>query len=144
MPRRSVTSRRRVEGGQRTSTLTRVADIFVEESTDLTTFQNILLFMGGAGGIALGVAVPYFYGETTTASELRPNNTPCFVCDGTGVMSCRFCGGTGSTSMTLGSGEVVESTCVNCGGESSIVCTTCNGTGIQARYLDRREFADDD
>merc|ERR1712176_1672967 len=56
MPRRSVTSRRRVEGGQRTSTLTRVADIFVEESADLTTFQNILLFMGGAGGIALGVA----------------------------------------------------------------------------------------
>jgi RecJ-like exonuclease len=121
-----------------------VADIFVEESTDLTTFQNILLFLGGAGGIGLGVAVPYFYGETTTASEMRPNNTPCFVCDGTGVMPCRFCGGKGVTAMTLGSGEVVESTCVNCGGESSIVCTTCNGTGIQARYLDRREFADDD
>ena len=121
-----------------------MADIFVEESTDLTTFQNALLFLGGAAGLALGVAVPNFYEETTRVSETRVNNTPCFVCDGTGAIPCRFCDDTGMTEMTLGSGEVERQRCVNCSGGANIICTTCNGSGIQSRFLERRDFADDD
>jgi len=46
--------------------------------------------------------------------------------------------------MMMGSGELQTAVCVNCSGEGKIVCTTCNGTGIAPRYLDRREFVDDD
>merc|ERR1711990_881236 len=139
-------SRPRVERGFgfARDTRTRVADIFVEENTGITTLQTVLLFMGGGAGLALGVAVPSFYTQASDASESRPNTQPCFVCEGTGVTVCRFCDGIGTTSMTMGSGEVKTTTCVNCSGESTIVCTTCNGTGIQPRYLDRRDFADDD
>merc|ERR1712176_98873 len=119
-------------------------DMFVEESSSLSTFQDILLFVAAGAGLALGVAIPTFYNTSTDASEERGNNQPCFPCDGTGEMTCRFCLGKGVTTMTLGSGEVKEETCVNCSGKCKIVCTTCNGTGIQPRYLDRRVFADDD
>ena len=116
----------------------RAVDMFVEEETNLNIFQTILLVMGGAAGIAAGIAVPRFYQTQSDASEERPNTQPCFVCEGTGETMCRFCDGAGQTTMTLGSGETQTQECINCSGRASIVCTTCNGTGIQPRYLDRR------
>ncbi|GJP29239.1 hypothetical protein CLOM_g21247 [Closterium sp. NIES-68] len=44
----------------------------------------------------------------------------------------------------LGGGEREESECINCSGKGAITCTTCQGAGVQPRYLDRREFKDDD
>ena len=116
----------------------RAVDMFVEEETTLNIFQTILLVMGGAAGIAAGIAVPRFYQVQSDASEERPNTQPCFVCEGTGETMCRFCDGSGQTTMTLGSGETKTQECINCSGRGTIVCTTCNGTGIQPRYLDRR------
>ncbi|CAI5973670.1 unnamed protein product [Closterium sp. NIES-65] len=58
--------------------------------------------------------------------------------------SCRFCQGTGVVVVELGGGEREESECINCTGKGAITCTTCQGTGVQPRYLDRREFKDDD
>ncbi|XP_073111495.1 protein SPA, chloroplastic isoform X1 [Elaeis guineensis] len=57
---------------------------------------------------------------------------------------CRFCTGTGSVTVVLGGGETEVSRCINCEGAGTLTCTTCQGTGIQPRYLDRREFKDDD
>ncbi|KAG6517014.1 hypothetical protein ZIOFF_020391 [Zingiber officinale] len=56
---------------------------------------------------------------------------------------CRFCTGSGKISVALG-GENEVSQCINCDGAGTLTCTTCQGTGIQPRYLDRREFKDDD
>merc|ERR1719258_767985 len=81
----------------------RAVDMFVEEETTISTFQTILLFLGGAAGIGAGIAVPSFYSNQTAESEARPNTQPCFVCDGTGETVCRFCDGTGETTMMLGS-----------------------------------------
>ncbi|CAK9148273.1 unnamed protein product [Ilex paraguariensis] len=60
------------------------------------------------------------------------------------VERCRFCMGSGSVTVELGGGEKEVSRCINCDGVGSLTCTTCQGTGIQPRYLDRREFKDDD
>uniref|UniRef100_M0ZWR6 Protein SPA, chloroplastic n=1 Tax=Solanum tuberosum TaxID=4113 RepID=M0ZWR6_SOLTU len=57
---------------------------------------------------------------------------------------CRFCMGTGSVTVELGGGETEVSRCINCDGAGGLTCTTCQGSGIQPRYLDRREFKDDD
>lgn len=51
---------------------------------------------------------------------------------------CRFCTGTGSVTVEIGSGETEVSRCINCEGAGTLTCTTCQGTGIQPRYLDRR------
>ncbi|KAG6435349.1 hypothetical protein SASPL_100220 [Salvia splendens] len=61
-----------------------------------------------------------------------------------GKEKCRFCMGTGSVSVELGGDEKEISRCINCDGAGSLTCTTCQGSGIQPRYLDRREFKDDD
>jgi len=58
--------------------------------------------------------------------------------------TCRFCLGEGSINVELGGGEAEVSKCINCEGAGSLTCTTCQGTGIQPRYLDRREYKDDD
>lgn len=58
---------------------------------------------------------------------------------------CGFCKGSGevesfATDATLGQMEK----CLNCEAQGYTTCTICNATGIQPRYLDRREFQDDD
>ncbi|ERN18711.1 hypothetical protein AMTR_s00450p00013010 [Amborella trichopoda] len=60
------------------------------------------------------------------------------------VERCRFCMGTGNVTVELSGGEKEVSRCINCEGVGSLTCTTCQGTGIQPRYLDRREFKDED
>ncbi|XP_038973277.1 protein SPA, chloroplastic isoform X3 [Phoenix dactylifera] len=74
----------------------------------------------------------------------RENTQPCFPCNGSGAQQCRFCTGTGNVTVVLGGGETEVSRCINCEGAGTLTCTTCQGTGIQPRYLDRREFKDDD
>ncbi|OAY73989.1 Protein disulfide-isomerase LQY1, chloroplastic, partial [Ananas comosus] len=93
------------------------------------------------------------------AQAKRENTQPCFPCNGTGgalkieleiyiafvfAETCRLCTGKGSVTVVLGGGETEVSQCINCEGAGSLTCTTCQGTGIQPRYLDRREFKDDD
>eukprot|EP00271_Cylindrocystis_brebissonii_P014276 TRINITY_DN35587_c0_g1_i1.p1 TRINITY_DN35587_c0_g1~~TRINITY_DN35587_c0_g1_i1.p1 ORF type:complete len:174 (+),score=20.29 TRINITY_DN35587_c0_g1_i1:142-663(+) len=95
-------------------------------------------------GIALGIGVPIFYEMQTKGAEMRENDQPCFPCRGTGAQTCRFCLGSGNITVELGGGEREVSKCVNCEGGGSITCTTCQGSGIQPRYLDRREYKDDD
>lgn len=98
----------------------------------------------GLAGIVVGIAVPVFYETQMKGAEGRENDQPCFPCAGSGFQTCRFCLGAGSISVELGGGEKEVSKCVNCEGAGSISCTTCQGTGVQPRYLDRREFKDDD
>ncbi|KAG5381044.1 hypothetical protein IGI04_028886 [Brassica rapa subsp. trilocularis] len=57
---------------------------------------------------------------------------------------CRLCVGSGNVTVELGGGEKEVSSCINCDGAGSLTCTTCQGSGVQPRYLDRREFKDDD
>ncbi|XP_002984678.2 protein SPA, chloroplastic [Selaginella moellendorffii] len=107
--------------------------------------QDTLLAVGvGLAGIAVGIGIPVFYETQVKGAEKRINDQPCFPCSGTGSQTCRFCVGSGSIAIALGSGESEKSKCVNCDGAGSITCTTCQGTGIQPRFLDRREFKDDD
>ncbi|KAH1214662.1 Protein disulfide-isomerase LQY1, chloroplastic [Glycine max] len=60
------------------------------------------------------------------------------------IEKCRFCLGSGNVTVELGGGEKEVSRCINCDAVGSLTCTTCQGSGIQPRYLDRREFKDDD
>ena len=106
---------------------------------------EVLLGVGAAVlGTAVGLGTLIFYDSATRAAEKRENRQPCFACAGTGTIECRFCNGTGAITVDLGGGQTESSSCINCDGKGSITCTTCNGTGIQPRYLDRREFQDDD
>ncbi|XP_020094757.1 protein disulfide-isomerase LQY1, chloroplastic isoform X1 [Ananas comosus] len=118
--------------------------------------QNTLVAISvGVVSVAVGIGIPVFY-ETQIdnagranyilvyAQAKRENTQPCFPCNGTGAQTCRLCTGKGSVTVVLGGGETEVSQCINCEGAGSLTCTTCQGTGIQPRYLDRREFKDDD
>ncbi|KAG0601163.1 hypothetical protein M758_11G088800 [Ceratodon purpureus] len=98
----------------------------------------------GVAGLAVGIGVPIFYESQVKSSESRENDQPCFPCKGTGNQVCRFCVGAGNITVELGGGEREVSKCINCEGSGSLTCTTCQGTGVQPRYLDRREYKDDD
>ena len=98
----------------------------------------------GVAGLAVGIGVPIFYESQFKGSEARENDQPCFPCKGSGSQVCRFCVGAGNITVELGGGEKEVSRCINCEGSGSLICTTCQGSGIQPRYLDRREFKDDD
>eukprot|EP00243_Klebsormidium_subtile_P003711 TRINITY_DN17301_c0_g1_i1.p1 TRINITY_DN17301_c0_g1~~TRINITY_DN17301_c0_g1_i1.p1 ORF type:complete len:167 (+),score=14.17 TRINITY_DN17301_c0_g1_i1:249-749(+) len=95
-------------------------------------------------GLAAGIAIPVFYEIQVKGASSRENDQPCFPCKGTGSLLCRFCQGQGVIVVDLGMGSKEESQCINCEGNGSVTCTTCNGSGVQPRYLDRREFRDDD
>ncbi|XP_042472855.1 protein disulfide-isomerase LQY1, chloroplastic-like [Zingiber officinale] len=97
----------------------------------------------GVVSVAVGIAIPVFYESQIDNAAKRENSQPCFPCNGSGAQQCRFCTGSGKISVALG-GENEVSQCINCDGAGTLTCTTCQGTGIQPRYLDRREFKDDD
>ncbi|KAK3423843.1 hypothetical protein EUGRSUZ_F00601 [Eucalyptus grandis] len=98
----------------------------------------------GLVSVAVGIGVPAFYESQIDNAAKRDNTQPCFPCDGSGAQRCRFCTGTGTVTVELGGDEKEVSRCINCDGAGSLTCTTCQGSGIQPRYLDRREFKDDD
>ncbi|XXG40265.1 hypothetical protein AAC387_Pa01g1028 [Persea americana] len=107
--------------------------------------QNTLIAISvGVVSVAVGIGIPVFYETQIDNAAKRENTQPCFPCDGSGSQQCRFCTGTGSVTVEIGSGETEVSRCINCEGAGTLTCTTCQGTGIQPRYLDRREFKDDD
>eukprot|EP00249_Psilotum_nudum_P011732 c23350_g1_i1 orf=236-889(+) len=108
--------------------------------------QDMLVAIGvGLAGVSLGIGIPVFYEIQAKSAANRENDQPCFPCKGTGTQTCRFCVGSGAITLQLGGGEDKEVLkCINCEGTGSITCTTCQGSGIQPRYLDRREFKDDD
>uniref|UniRef100_A0A0E0CXW9 CR-type domain-containing protein n=1 Tax=Oryza meridionalis TaxID=40149 RepID=A0A0E0CXW9_9ORYZ len=89
--------------------------------------QNTIVAISvGVVSVAIGIGIPVFY-------ETQIDNAVC-----------RFCTGKGTVTVVIGGGETEVSNCVNCDGVGSLTCTTCQGSGIQPRYLDRREFKDDD
>ncbi|XP_062210587.1 protein disulfide-isomerase LQY1, chloroplastic-like [Phragmites australis] len=107
--------------------------------------QNTIVAISvGVVSLAVGIGVPVFYETQIDNAAKRENTQPCFPCSGSGAQVCRFCGGKGNVTVVIGGGETEVSQCVNCEGIGSLTCTTCQGTGIQPRYLDRREFKDDD
>ncbi|KAI3844854.1 hypothetical protein MKW92_048534 [Papaver armeniacum] len=107
--------------------------------------QNTIVGISvGILSVAVGIGIPVFYETQIDKSATRENNQPCFPCNGSGSQQCRFCIGTGNVTVELGGDEKEVSNCINCDGAGALTCTTCQGSGIQPRYLDRREFKDDD
>ncbi|XP_007017784.2 PREDICTED: protein SPA, chloroplastic [Theobroma cacao] len=107
--------------------------------------QNTIVAVSvGLVSVAVGIGIPIFYESQIDSAAKRENTQPCFPCNGTGAQRCRFCMGSGTISVELGGDEKEVSKCINCEGVGSLTCTTCQGSGIQPRYLDRREFKDDD
>ena len=111
--------------------------------------DTLLIVASAIAGIGAGIGIPIFYATQADKSSTRENTQLCFACNGTGVTECGFCKGGGQvesflTDSLTSNGDRKMEVCVNCEGKGYITCTTCNGTGIQPRYLDRREFQDDD
>ncbi|PSR99596.1 Protein SPA like [Actinidia chinensis var. chinensis] len=106
--------------------------------------NTIVAVTVGIASVAVGIGIPIFYESQIDSAAKRDNTQPCFPCDGSGAQRCRFCMGTGNVTVELGGDEKEVSRCINCDGAGSLTCTTCQGSGIQPRYLDRREFKDDD
>ncbi|XP_030453577.1 protein SPA, chloroplastic [Syzygium oleosum] len=107
--------------------------------------QNTVVAISvGVVSVAVGIGIPVFYESQIDSAAKRENTQACFPCDGSGAQRCRFCMGTGTVTVELGGDEKEVSRCINCDGAGSLTCTTCQGSGIQPRYLDRREFKDDD
>lgn len=106
--------------------------------------NTVIAITVGVVSVAIGIGIPVFYENQIDSAAKRENTQPCFPCAGTGAQKCRFCMGTGSVTVELGGGEKEVSRCINCDGAGGLTCTTCQGSGIQPRYLDRREFKDDD
>ncbi|GAB2293872.1 hypothetical protein Dimus_028083 [Dionaea muscipula] len=107
--------------------------------------QNTVVAISvGLVSVAVGIGIPVFYESQIDNAAKRENTQPCFPCSGSGAQRCRICKGTGSVTVELGGDEREVSRCINCDGVGTLTCTTCQGTGIQPRYLDRREFKDDD
>ncbi|XP_057794805.1 protein SPA, chloroplastic [Salvia miltiorrhiza] len=106
--------------------------------------NTIVAITVGVVSVAVGIGIPVFYETQIDSAAKRENTQACFPCNGSGSQKCRFCTGTGSVSVDLGGDEKEISRCINCDGAGSLTCTTCQGSGIQPRYLDRREFKDDD
>ncbi|WOL19317.1 protein SPA, chloroplastic [Canna indica] len=107
--------------------------------------QNTIVAISvGVVSVAVGIGIPVFYETQIDNAAKRDNSQPCFPCNGSGAQQCRFCTGSGKITVVLGEGETDVSQCINCDGAGTLTCTTCQGTGIQPRYLDRREFKDDD
>ncbi|KAK4429364.1 protein SPA, chloroplastic [Sesamum alatum] len=106
--------------------------------------NTIVAITVGVVSVAVGIGIPVFYETQIDSASKRENTQPCFPCNGSGAQKCRFCMGTGNVTVELGGDEKEVSACINCDGLGSLTCTTCQGSGIQPRYLDRREFKDDD
>ncbi|KAL0325854.1 UNVERIFIED_CONTAM: protein SPA, chloroplastic [Sesamum calycinum] len=106
--------------------------------------NTIVAITVGVVSVAVGIGIPVFYETQIDNASKRDNTQPCFPCNGSGAQKCRFCMGSGSVTVELGGDEKEVSQCINCDGVGSLTCTTCQGSGIQPRYLDRREFKDDD
>jgi hypothetical protein len=81
------------------------------------------------------ILVIYFYVCIDSSTYLRASWSWFYFC----AETCRFCLGTGSITVELDLNEKEVSRCVNCEGAGSITCTTCQGSGVQPRYLDRRQ-----
>ncbi|KGN60026.1 protein disulfide-isomerase LQY1, chloroplastic [Cucumis sativus] len=107
--------------------------------------QNTVVALSvGLVSVAIGIGIPVFYETQIDNAAKRENTQPCFPCSGSGAQRCRFCMGTGNVTVELGGDDKEVSRCINCDGVGTLTCTTCQGSGIQPRYLDRREFKDDD
>ncbi|XP_047329604.1 protein SPA, chloroplastic [Impatiens glandulifera] len=125
----------------RKSSVNQRSHLCVRSEIDQNTVVAISV---GVVSVAVGIGIPIFYESQIDNASKRENTQPCFPCNGSGAQKCRFCTGTGSIVIELGGGEKEVSKCINCDAGGSLTCTTCQGTGIQPRYLDRREFKDDD
>ena len=106
---------------------------------------DTLLIVGAAvAGIGAGIGTPIFYSTQADKSVSRENTQPCFACAGTGVCQCSFCKGAGEVQSFATDNLGALERCINCDAKGYTTCVNCNATGIQPRYLDRRDFQDDD
>lgn len=141
----SSTSRRKLSLPPNNPRIQRPVPSFYPRIRALELDQDtVVAITVGVVSVAVGIAIPAFYETQIDSAAKRDNTQACFPCSGSGAQQCRFCTGTGSVSVVLGGGETEVSKCINCDGAGSLTCTTCQGSGIQPRYLDRREFKDDD
>ena len=106
--------------------------------------ETAVALLGGVLGAVVGIGAPIFYASTNQRADERPNEQPCFNCQGTGQVICRFCDGAGAVTIDLGMGNFEKTDCISCSNVGYINCATCAGKGIQPRYLDRRVFEDND
>eukprot|EP00741_Cyanophora_paradoxa_P007740 tig00001206_g7489.t1 len=93
------------------------------------------------GGVAASIGALAWIERMGARSSKRPNAQSCVVCKGSGKITCRNCVGTGKLPIEV---DGKFPSCPNCEGKGTLLCTNCSGNGIQPRYLDRREFVDDD
>ncbi|CAA6655943.1 unnamed protein product [Spirodela intermedia] len=154
----AVSARRRSHGRRVGTAYPAVRAIDLDQNTgsnvcvpSLCSFVPDHRHLRGLVSVGVGIGIPIFYesqidsaGFCFSGAGEAENTQPCFPCNGTGQQQCRFCAGKGNVAVALGGGETEVSQCINCDGVGSITCTTCQGTGIQPRYMDRREFKDDD
>ena len=120
-------------------------EAFSPESYDVVDeVSNVPLYVAAVAGVVVGLGAPILYEVMGKKSDERENEKPCFPCDGTGRLRCRVCEGKGKVEIDIGGDELEVNNCVNCDGSGQITCTTCQGNGIQPRYLERREFVDND
>ncbi|KAK4390778.1 protein SPA, chloroplastic [Sesamum angolense] len=133
--------------------------------------NTIVAITVGVVSVAVGIGIPVFYETQIDNASKRDNTQPCFPCNGSGarkyllfysvyancvlylaalyksiflVPVAVFTDIMRQLTVELGGDEKEVSQCINCDGVGSLTCTTCQGSGIQPRYLDRREFKDDD
>ncbi|KAL0825902.1 hypothetical protein Bca101_049579 [Brassica carinata] len=111
--------------------------------------NTVIAISVGVASVALGIGIPVFYEtQIDNAVSLYHILISLALCnevdETTSAEKCRLCVGSGNVTVELGGGEKEVSNCINCDGAGSLTCTTCQGSGLQPRYLDRREFKDDD
>ncbi|RYR00956.1 hypothetical protein Ahy_B06g079831 [Arachis hypogaea] len=97
--------------------------------------NTVVAITVGVVSVAVGIGIPVFYESQIDNAAKRENTQACFPCNGSGARN---------VTVELGGDQKEVSRCINCDGAGSLTCTTCQGSGIQPRYLDRREFKDDD
>lgn len=116
------------------------------EEGEVVFSQNALNgFIGGSVG-AIGTVIATMVKKAQVKERLQ-----CPYCDGTGVIACGHCLGSGRLVVANADGTVSYDSCPNCEGTGSVVCINCQGSGlnvpddfIQALGDSETGFSEDD
>eukprot|EP00184_Porphyridium_aerugineum_P001137 CAMPEP_0184694912 /NCGR_PEP_ID=MMETSP0313-20130426/2719_1 /TAXON_ID=2792 /ORGANISM="Porphyridium aerugineum, Strain SAG 1380-2" /LENGTH=133 /DNA_ID=CAMNT_0027153277 /DNA_START=68 /DNA_END=469 /DNA_ORIENTATION=- len=97
---------------------------------DQNTIIAIVTALAGVGG---GIALVAWTENQGMRTDQRQNTQPCVECQGSKVIQCGICKGTGLDPVFKNQ----EEPCSFCEGKGVVRCDNCAGTGIQPRFLDR-------